>query len=89
MQKSSAALVEALHDPSCYDHPVDRIKLIETHISWVFLAGQFAYKLKKPVNFGFLDFSTLQKRLRSPTLFSYRQYRWQSEKANNWSFAGY
>jgi len=36
--------------------------LIETHISWVLLAGEFAYKLKKPVNLGFLDFSTLEKR---------------------------
>ncbi|WP_303720601.1 bifunctional aminoglycoside phosphotransferase/ATP-binding protein [Malonomonas rubra] len=62
MQKSSAVLVEALHNPHCYDHPVDRVKLVETHISWVFLAGEYAYKLKKPVNFGFLDFSTLNKR---------------------------
>lgn len=46
-----------------YDHPVDSIELIETHISWVLLAGEFAYKIKKPVNFGFLDFSTLDKRL--------------------------
>ncbi|MFI3185543.1 MAG: AAA family ATPase [Methylococcaceae bacterium] len=36
--------------------------LVETHISWVLLTGQFAYKIKKPVNFGFLDFSTLEKR---------------------------
>jgi aminoglycoside phosphotransferase family enzyme len=62
MQTASAALVEALHNPTCYDHQVDRVKLIETHISWVFLAGKFAYKLKKPLNFGFLDFSTLKKR---------------------------
>jgi hypothetical protein len=37
-------------------------ELIETHISWVLLTGQYAYKIKKPVNFGFLDFSTLEKR---------------------------
>lgn len=36
--------------------------LVETHISWVILAGDFAYKLKKPINLGFLDFSTLEKR---------------------------
>ncbi len=36
--------------------------LVETHISWVLLTGQFAYKIKKPVNFGFLDFSTVEKR---------------------------
>ncbi len=62
MQKSAATLVEALQNPACYNHQVDRIKLVETHISWVFLTGKFAYKLKKPVNFGFLDFSTLSKR---------------------------
>jgi hypothetical protein len=45
-----------------YDHPVDSIELIETHISWVLLTGTYAYKIKKPVNFGFLDFSTLDKR---------------------------
>lgn len=45
-----------------YDHPVSRIELLETHISWVILTGPFAYKIKKPVNLGFLDFSTLEKR---------------------------
>ena len=45
-----------------YDHPAKNIELIETHISWVILTGDFAYKIKKPVNFGFLDFSTLEKR---------------------------
>ncbi len=45
-----------------YDHPVKNIELIETHISWVILTGDFAYKIKKPVDFGFLDFSTLAKR---------------------------
>ncbi len=48
--------------PEVYDHPAKNIKLIETHISWVILTGDFAYKIKKPVNFGFLDFSTLEKR---------------------------
>ena len=45
-----------------YDHPVKAIELIETHISWVVLTGDYAYKIKKSVNFGFLDFSTLAKR---------------------------
>ena len=45
-----------------YNHSVKNILLIETHISWVLLTGDFAYKIKKPVNFGFLDFSTLEKR---------------------------
>lgn len=51
-----------LLNPEFYDHPVTAVELIETHISWIFLAGEFAYKVKKPVNLGFLDFSTLQKR---------------------------
>ena len=45
--------------PTCYGHAVDRVRLIETHISWVLLTGDYAYKIKKPVNLGFLDFSTL------------------------------
>ena len=49
-------------NPEFYDHPVDHIELIETHISWVFLTGSFAYKIKKPVDFGFLNFSTLEQR---------------------------
>lgn len=36
--------------------------MLETHISWIFLAGDFAYKVKKPVNLGFVDFSTLARR---------------------------
>lgn len=45
-----------------YDHPTRHIRLIQTHISWVVLTGDYAYKVKKPVDFGFLDFSTLAKR---------------------------
>ena len=48
--------------PEVYNHPVKNIELIETHISWVILTGDFAYKIKKPVDFGFLNFSTLEKR---------------------------
>lgn len=48
--------------PAAYPHPVTRVQRIETHISYVFLAGDFAYKLKKPIALGFLDFSTLQRR---------------------------
>lgn len=55
-------LIEALRDPSCYPHPVEHVEVIETHISWVLLAGERAYKIKKPVDFGFLDFSTLEQR---------------------------
>jgi aminoglycoside phosphotransferase family enzyme/predicted kinase len=55
-------LIQAMQKPTFYDHSVEQVELIETHISWVFLAGDFAYKVKKPVAFGFLDFSTLAKR---------------------------
>jgi len=55
-------LIAALQAPQAYDHPVSEIVLIETHISYVLLTGQFAYKIKKAVNLGFLDFSTLDKR---------------------------
>lgn len=55
-------LVQALLNPGCYAHPLEAVTVMETHISWVLLAGDFAYKVKKAVNFGFLDFSTLEKR---------------------------
>src|SRR5688500_14158552 len=54
-------LVRALLDPRAY--PCGRqVEHIETHISHVFLTGEFAYKIKKPLDLGFLDFSTLAKR---------------------------
>jgi hypothetical protein len=55
-------LVQALQNPACYNHSVERIQHLETHISHVLLTGTYAYKIKKPVNLGFLDFSTLEKR---------------------------
>ncbi|MEJ2582592.1 MAG: AAA family ATPase [Acidobacteriota bacterium] len=57
-----AQLVEALSKPSFYPHPVEEVRFLQTHISSVFLTGEFVYKLKKPVNFGFLDFSTIELR---------------------------
>lgn len=62
MAIGSEALLRALLQPACYPHPVERVEVHETHISWVFLAGEFAYKVKKPVSFEFLDFSTLSSR---------------------------
>lgn len=59
---SDSPLIQALQDPTLYHHPVHQFQVIETHISWVLLTGVFVYKIKKPVNLGFLDFSTLQKR---------------------------
>jgi len=57
-----AELIAALMRPAAYPHPVARIELIETHISSVLLAGEFAYKIKKPVGLGFVDFSALSQR---------------------------
>jgi aminoglycoside phosphotransferase family enzyme len=56
------SIVSALRHPDAYAHVVCQVEVIETHISFVLLAGAFAYKLKKPVNLGFLDFSTLARR---------------------------
>jgi len=56
-------LIRRLGDPACYDHAADPVRVIETHISHVLLTGEFAYKIKKPLNLGFLDFSSLDKRL--------------------------
>lgn len=57
-------LIEGLQRPEAYPHPSGPVRLVETHISWVLLAGDFAYKLKKPVDFGFVDFSSLERRRR-------------------------
>ena len=52
-----------LKQPSVYPHPVLKVETKETHMSWIFLAGDFVYKLKKPVAYRFLDFRTLDARL--------------------------
>jgi aminoglycoside phosphotransferase family enzyme/predicted kinase len=56
--------VKALLSPDAYPHPVDAIELRQTHISFVLLAGETVYKLKKPLDLGFLDFTTLEQRHR-------------------------
>jgi aminoglycoside phosphotransferase family enzyme len=55
-------VVAALLKPEAYPENPGQIELIQTHISYVFLTQNFVYKIKKAVNFGFLDFSTLEKR---------------------------
>ncbi len=55
-------MVDALQTPESYPENPGEIKLIQTHISFVFLTQNYVYKMKKAVNFGFLDFSTLEKR---------------------------
>lgn len=61
---STSRLVECLADPAFYPHPTQRVEVLQTHISWLFLTDQFVYKLKKPVDFGFLDYTTLAQRRR-------------------------
>ncbi|TDT44599.1 hypothetical protein DES49_0712 [Halospina denitrificans] len=55
-------LINALQDPSLYPHGVEEIRMLETHISWIILTGSHAYKLKKPLDLGFLDFRHLESR---------------------------
>ena len=55
-------IIEAMCRPDFYPDRPRTVELIKTHISWVLIAGDFVYKVKKPVSFGFLDFSTLAKR---------------------------
>ncbi len=52
-------LFAALTRPECYPHPVSSVRVMETHLSWVLLTGEYAYKIKKPLNLGFADFTTL------------------------------
>jgi aminoglycoside phosphotransferase family enzyme/predicted kinase len=55
-------IASILMKPEVYDENIKNIRLIQTHISWLFLTGKYVYKIKKPVNFGFLDFTTLENR---------------------------
>lgn len=55
-------IIDFFLDPASYDHDVSRVEHGQTHVSHLFFAGDYVYKVKKPVNLGFLDFSTLEKR---------------------------
>jgi aminoglycoside phosphotransferase family enzyme/predicted kinase len=55
-------LIQALRDPIRYRHAAKAVRVLETHISWVLLAGRHAYKIKKAVDLGFLDFTLLAAR---------------------------
>ena len=55
-------LVKTLLDPKTYPHRPDKVELVQTQMSFVFLAGDYVYKVKKPVNLGYLDYTTLEKR---------------------------
>jgi aminoglycoside phosphotransferase family enzyme/predicted kinase len=54
--------IDELLEAAAYPHPVAEIQLRETHVSWVVLTGSFAYKIKKPVHYDFIDASTLERR---------------------------
>jgi uncharacterized protein len=54
--------VEALLKPQAYPHKPPKIELVQTQMSFIFLAGEYVYKIKKPVNLGYLDYTTLEKR---------------------------
>jgi uncharacterized protein len=55
-------LIESLRNPAAFPHPANDLEVLQTHISVVVLAGSFAYKVKKPLDLGFLDFTTLERR---------------------------
>ena len=59
---SQPPLIQALLKREAFPHPCAEVRLIETHISWVLLTGKYAYKIKKPLDLGFLDYSTLALR---------------------------
>ena len=61
-QVKHSPLVEALLKPATYTNGVNSVELVETHISFLFLTGSHVYKVKKPVDYGFLDFTTLEQR---------------------------
>jgi aminoglycoside phosphotransferase family enzyme/predicted kinase len=73
-------LIRGLMWPKAYPHPVTDIRLIETHISWVLLTGEYAYKIKKPVDYGFLNFSTLAQRRH----FCHEELRLNRRLAADW-----
>mgnify|MGYP005842212375 CR=1 FL=1 len=57
-----SSLIQDLLKPEALPDPTRRVSLVQTHISLVFVADDFVYKVKKPVDFGFLDFTTFEKR---------------------------
>jgi aminoglycoside phosphotransferase family enzyme len=62
MVSALPSVVEALVEPRAYPHKPQKIELVQTQMSFVFLAGEYVYKVKKPVNLGYLDYTTLEKR---------------------------
>jgi len=56
------SIIKSLLSPQAYPHKTQHIELVQTQMSFVFLTGDYVYKLKKPVNLGYLDYTTLDKR---------------------------
>ncbi len=64
-------LVEALLEPKVYPHACHQVELVQTQMSFVFLTGDYVYKVKKPVNLGYLDYTSLEKR----RFFAYQELK--------------
>ncbi len=62
MNSALPPLIQQMLEPAFYPHPVASVNLVQTHGAYVLLTGSHAYKIKKPVDFGFMDYSTLEKR---------------------------
>src|ERR1039457_2504045 len=56
------SMLKSLLKPEAYPEPTTSVELVQTHVSWIFLTDDHAYKIKKPVDFGFLNFSTIDRR---------------------------
>ena len=54
--------LQGLLDAGAYPHPVQAVEVLETHISWILLTGEFAYKIKRPVHYPFLDLRSAERR---------------------------
>ena len=73
-------LIQGLLDPALYPGHVGRVELLQTHGAWVLLAGASAYKIKKPVQFDFMDFSTLARRRAACEAELRVNQRWASDR---------
>src|SRR5690242_2551230 len=62
MADSLPGTLAGLLRPEAYPHPVKGVEIVTTHISWVLLAGEYAYKIKRPVRYPFVDLTSLERR---------------------------
>jgi aminoglycoside phosphotransferase family enzyme/predicted kinase len=73
-------IIESLSKPGCYPHAPSSVEVIQTHISVIFIAGDLVYKVKKPLDLGFLDFSSTETR----RVFCQREVELNSRFAPGW-----